>query len=81
MEESERLLREAGVYLVPTLITYEMLSEEGAKYAVQEANIRKINVAREKSFQALKLAREMGVKIASGSDLLGPNGTRGASLP
>lgn len=71
-EESAGLLREADVYLVPTMVTYEMLSEEGAKYGVPEANIRKINVAREKSFDALKLARERGVKIASGSDLLGP---------
>lgn len=71
-EESAGLLREADVYLVPTMVTYEMLSEEGAKYGVPEANIRKINVARAKSFDALKLARERGVKIGSGSDLLGP---------
>jgi imidazolonepropionase-like amidohydrolase len=71
-EESARLLREADVYLVPTLVTYEMLSEEGAKYGVPEFNIRKINVARERGFDALKLARQAGVKIASGSDLLGP---------
>ncbi len=71
-EESARLLREADVYLVPTLVTYEMLSEEGSKYGVPEFNIRKINVARERGFDALKVARQAGVKIASGSDLLGP---------
>jgi imidazolonepropionase-like amidohydrolase len=71
-EESARLIREAGAYLVPTLTTYEMLAEEGAQYGVPEANIRKIKVARERSFEALKLAHQAGVKIASGSDLLGP---------
>ena len=71
-EESARLIREAGAYLVPTLTTYEMLAEEGAQYGVPEANIRKIKVVRERSFEALKLAHQAGVKIASGSDLLGP---------
>ncbi len=71
-EESARLLKDAGAYLVPTIVTYEALAEEGAGYGVPEANIRKINVARERSFEALKLAKQAGVKIASGSDLLGP---------
>ena len=70
--ESARMIREAGAYLVPTLTTYEMLAEEGAQYGVPEANIRKIKVARERSLEALKLAYQAGVKIASGSDLLGP---------
>lgn len=71
-EESARLIREAEVYLVPTLVTYEVLAEEGARYGVPEPNIRKINLARERSFEALKLAHQAGVKIGSGSDLLGP---------
>jgi imidazolonepropionase-like amidohydrolase len=71
-EESARMIHEAGTYLVPTLTTYEMLAEEGARFGVPEVNIRKINVARQRSFEALKLAHQAGVKIASGSDLLGP---------
>jgi imidazolonepropionase-like amidohydrolase len=71
-EESARMIRDAGAYLVPTLTTYELLAEEGAQYGVPEANIRKIKVARERSFEALQLAHQAGVKIASGSDLLGP---------
>ena len=70
--DSARLICEAGAYLVPTLTTYELLAEEGARYGVPEANIRKIGVACERSFEALKLAHQAGVKIASGSDLLGP---------
>jgi len=71
-EESARMIREAGAFLVPTLTTYEMLAAEGSHYGVPEVNIRKINVARQRSFEALKLAHQAGVKIASGSDLLGP---------
>ena len=70
-EESARMIREAGAFLVPTLTTYEMLAEEGSRYGVPEASIRKIHVARQRSFEALKLAHQAGVKIGSGSDLLG----------
>jgi imidazolonepropionase-like amidohydrolase len=71
-EETARLIAEAGAYLVPTLVTYEALSEEGRSYGVPEVVIRKINEARELGIGALRFAYEAGVKIASGSDLLGP---------
>lgn len=71
-EETARLIMEAGAYLVPTLVTYEALSEEGRRYGVPEENIRKIDEARECGVRALRYAYEAGVKIASGSDLLGP---------
>lgn len=70
-EQTAHLIAEAGAYLVPTLVTYEALSEEGKSYGVPEENIRKINEAREHGITALRHAYEAGVKIASGSDLLG----------
>jgi imidazolonepropionase-like amidohydrolase len=71
-EETAQLIAEAGAYLVPTLVTYEALSEEGRSYGVPEAVIRKIDEAREHGIRALRFAYEAGAKIASGSDLLGP---------
>ncbi len=71
-EETARLIARAGAYLVPTLVTYEALSEEGKSYNVPEDVIRKIEEARELGIQALRYAYEAGVRIASGSDLLGP---------
>jgi imidazolonepropionase-like amidohydrolase len=71
-EETAGLMVEAGAYLVPTLVTYEAISDEGEAYGVPEDVIRKINQARELGIQALRYAYEAGVKIASGSDLLGP---------
>ena len=71
-EETARLIAKAGAYLVPTLVTYEALSEEGKDYGVSENVIRKIDEAREVGIRALRYAYEAGVKIASGSDLLGP---------
>jgi imidazolonepropionase-like amidohydrolase len=77
-EETARLIAEAGAYLVPTLVTYEALSEEGESYGVPENVIRKIDEARQVGIRALRYAHEAGVKIASGSDLLGPLQSRKA---
>ena len=71
-EETARLIAEDEAYLVPTLVTYEALSEEGSSYGVPDSVIRKIDEAREHGIRALRFAYEAGVKIASGSDLLGP---------
>ena len=66
------MISRSGAYLVPTLVTYEALSEEGDAYGVPENVIRKIDQAKEVGIRALRYAYEAGVKIASGSDLLGP---------
>ncbi len=71
-EETARLIAGSGAYLVPTLVTYEALSEEGRDHGVPESVIRKIDEAREVGVRALRYAYEAGAKIASGSDLLGP---------
>ncbi len=70
--QTARQLAESDAYLVPTLVTYEMLSEEGLRYGVPKENIRKIDEARQRGIEALRYAYEAGVRIASGSDLLGP---------
>jgi imidazolonepropionase-like amidohydrolase len=44
----------------------------GKDLGIPENNIRKINEARERSLEALAIAHRVGVKIGSGSDLLGP---------
>ena len=71
-EDTAALIARANAYLVPTLVTYEALSEEGDAYGVPENVIRKIDEARKVGIRALRYAYEAGAKIASGSDLLGP---------
>jgi imidazolonepropionase-like amidohydrolase len=71
-ESAARVIREAGAYLVPTMVTYEMIAKLGSSFGVPENNIRKINQAREKAMAALEIAFRAGVSIGSGSDLLGP---------
>jgi imidazolonepropionase-like amidohydrolase len=71
-EEAAQAIQQAGAYLVPTMVTYEMISRMGKDMGIPENNIRKINEARERSLEALAIAHRVGVKIGSGSDLLGP---------
>jgi imidazolonepropionase-like amidohydrolase len=71
-ESAAQGIKEAGAFLVPTMVTYEMISRMGKDLGVPENNVRKINEARERSLEALDIAHRVGVKIASGSDLLGP---------
>ncbi|GIX47693.1 MAG: amidohydrolase [Candidatus Tectimicrobiota bacterium] len=65
-------MRQAGAFLVPTLATYELLARHGKDYGVPEANLRKIREALATGQEAVRLAAAAGVRIASGSDLLGP---------
>lgn len=62
----------AQMYLVPTLSTYELLYRKGADFGIPRRNIDKIGLAHEKALEGLSTAYAAGVKIASGSDLLGP---------
>ena len=71
-QETAQLIARSGAYLVPTLVTYEALSEEGKSHGVPANVIRKIDEAREVGIRSLRYAHEAGVRIASGSDLLGP---------
>jgi len=64
-------IKEAGAFLVPTMITFEAIYREGKRYGIGDHQIRKINLAREQSVKGLRFAYEAGCKIGSGSDLLG----------
>ncbi|MGH7264508.1 MAG: metal-dependent hydrolase family protein, partial [Candidatus Rokuibacteriota bacterium] len=71
-EAAASALKAADAFLVPTMVTYEILAREGARYGIPEANLAKIRLARETSVASLALAHRLGLRIASGSDLLGP---------
>jgi len=70
-EAGAREIRKAGAFLVPTMVTYETIWREGKSYGIGEHQLEKINMAREKSVEALGHAYRAGCKIGSGSDLLG----------
>lgn len=69
-ERSAALMAQKGAFLVPTMVTYEMIDRFGAQYNVPEFNLQKIRRAKEGAVESIKIALEAGVKIGSGSDLL-----------
>ncbi|MCX5918403.1 MAG: amidohydrolase family protein, partial [Deltaproteobacteria bacterium] len=71
-ETAAKAIKDAKAFLVPTLVTYEMISRMGKSMGIPENNVRKINEARDRGLETLAIAKKLGVKIASGSDLLGP---------
>jgi imidazolonepropionase-like amidohydrolase len=70
-ETADRMAEAGDAYLVPTVITYEMIAAHGTGEGVSEDNLRKIKRGLEGAYDALGLAFEKGLRIASGSDLLG----------
>ncbi|MFF5235323.1 amidohydrolase family protein [Dactylosporangium sp. NPDC000521] len=60
-----------GTYLVPTLVTYELLAEDGRRLGYPGPMIDKIEEARRTSLEALRIAHAAGVRIGSGADVLG----------
>jgi imidazolonepropionase-like amidohydrolase len=71
-EHSARAMREAGAFLVPTLVTYDSLAREGAKLGWPDAMLAKLARVRVAGIESLRIAREAGVPIGFGTDLLGP---------
>ncbi len=69
-EESASCMREAGAYFVPTLTTYDLISAFGAAQGVPQNMLDKINKAKAGGMQSLAVARDAGLKICSGSDVL-----------
>jgi imidazolonepropionase-like amidohydrolase len=70
--ETAAAMARQDVFLDPTLVTYERLYEEGEAYGVPAENLEKLQIVLDAGLESLRLANAAGVKIASGSDLLGP---------
>jgi imidazolonepropionase-like amidohydrolase len=70
-EEAAHAMAAAGTFLVPTVATYELLARDGADMGMPANQVDKIRVVLERAYDGLRLARDAGVRIGSGSDLLG----------
>ncbi|WP_433519872.1 amidohydrolase family protein [Nonomuraea sp. CA-143628] len=70
-ERSVELFLSHDAYLVPTLVTYWALKEEGRSFGLSESNWRKVDDVLGAGLQALERAARAGVRLAYGSDLLG----------
>lgn len=72
-ERVAKLMAEKGAYVVPTLVTYEALANEGASYGLPPDSVDKIATVRTAGLASLELYKRAGVKMGFGSDLLGPS--------
>ena len=65
------LMKEHGVFLVPTLATYRALIEEGVAAGMPAALVAKTDEVLDAGLRAVELAQRAGVPMAYGTDLLG----------
>lgn len=70
-ESSIELFLKHDAFMVPTLVTYEMLATEGVAAGLPESVVPKIEIVRKGGLHALQLAHDAGVNLAYGTDLLG----------
>ncbi len=66
-----RLMKERGAYLVPTLVTYFAIDELGRKLGFPEVSQRKVRDVLDAGLASLEIARDAGVPMGFGTDLLG----------
>ncbi len=70
-EDAARVMAERGAFMVPTLITYEALASEGARYGLPQASVDKIEAVHGAGLKALEILAKAGVRMGLGTDLLG----------
>ena len=72
-EESAAMMRQQGMYLVPTLSIVKLISQRVEEGGLPDFVAEKLPLVRESAPEAVRIAMEAGVAIASGSDVYGPN--------
>lgn len=65
------LIKEKDCWLVPTISTYYIMSRKGDEMGFPDYFMRKMKYVANHAFEALDVAYKAGLKIASGSDLVG----------
>jgi imidazolonepropionase-like amidohydrolase len=70
-EKTARDMAAEGAFLVPTLVTYQVLSERGEELGMAKSSVEKIRYVGASGEDSIRIAMDAGVRIGSGSDLLG----------
>ncbi len=72
-KEAAVLAAKKGAYVVPTLVTYDVLAEKGAIGGWSREMLEDLQTVRAAGLQAIEICKEAGVQIGLGTDLLGDN--------
>jgi len=70
-ESSVELFLKHDAWMVPTLVTYQALAQEGIAAGLPKEVAHKIDLVLDKGLAALEMAYKAGVNLAYGTDLLG----------
>lgn len=70
-DESARVMSKYDAFLVPTNVTYRALYKHGKSFGFPEVSIGKLKDVLDVGLNAIEVAKNNGVKIGHGSDLLG----------
>jgi len=70
-EASARVMSKYDAFLVPTNVTYRALYKHGKSFGFPEVSIGKLRDVLDVGLSAIEIAKNNGVKIGHGSDLLG----------
>ena len=77
-EESAYLMKENDMYLVPTLSVYDVLAKHTVGGSLSQSTMDKINLVKDIGPQSVEIASAVGVNVASGSDVYGPDANKKA---
>ena len=69
--ETAKFASEKGCFAVPTLVTYDKLSEEGEALGIGAEAVGKIDTVRLAGMESLDIMHQAGLQMAYGTDLLG----------
>jgi imidazolonepropionase-like amidohydrolase len=80
-EKTAKRMKELGVFMVPTLQTIDLLVAHPEWWSLPPEKVARLNEVQAEAANSVKLADEVGVRVASGSDVVGPwQGHRGEEL-
>jgi imidazolonepropionase-like amidohydrolase len=66
-----RLLAERGAYMVPTLVTYEVMRRNASRAKLPAFSVAKLETVLAAGLKSIEIALAAGVKLGFGTDLLG----------
>jgi imidazolonepropionase-like amidohydrolase len=70
-EPTAATMARKGAFLVPTLIAYDSMRRRGREYGLSEYSLQKNEVVLAAGLRSVELARNAGINIGFGTDLLG----------
>jgi imidazolonepropionase-like amidohydrolase len=70
-EPTAATMARKGAFLVPTLIAYDSMRRRGREYGLSEYSLQKNEVVLAAGLRSVEMARNAGVRIGFGTDLLG----------